>query len=436
MKKILLSFIVIISLFLVNLSYWVDSEESNIPTVYKTELTKQLLLLKNNLKTTKWNKYVNKFDELIPKLSDEKLLSINEKLEEFDLTDNKYAKYIDILGYFKIKIWLESYVRGIIKEKENIIKTNTPLVVEAWRLWINIDILNKCIAENKYVDKINSQMKVGAETFGITWTPWNVLINNESWEYVVISGAYPKESFIKNIDNLLAVAPENIDVETESNTSGKEFKKNTDSNTLILISDSRDSSFPVDQIVTGLQEIETVKNMTVVEYDFSDNGVEEFLNQNNINALPAIIFAKKDVDVNVNNFLVRLNDNAYSLNIWATFNPFQKLSEKWFKLIDKDLLEQIRNNSYIDWNKNAKITWLEYSDLECPFCAKLHNSDVEYTLKAKYGDDLNIIFNHFPLWFHQKALPAANILECVWELGWSETFYKILKYAYKNEIQE
>ena len=316
-----------------------------------------------------------------------------------------------------------------------VVWNDTPLVVEAWNIGLDKDELKECIAENKYVTKINSQMKVGSDNFGITWTPWNVLINNETWEYIVISGAYPKEAFIENIDNLLAEADSNTEEEA-SNTSEKTFKNNTSSNTLLLISDSRDTTSPVEQIVTGLKEIEAVKNMEVVEYDFADNWVQDFLIANNIKTLPAIIFAKNDIDAKINDFLIELNKDAYSLNIGATFNPFAKLSSKWFKTVDTEVLEQIKDSSYVDWDEDAKITWLEYSDLECPYCAKLHNSDVESTLKAKYGDDLNIIFNHFPLWFHQKALPAANILECVWELGWSETFYKILKYAYKNEIQE
>ena len=310
---------------------------------------------------------------------------------------------------------------------------DTPMVIEAWNIGLDKDELKECIAENKYVDTINKQMKVGSDNFGITWTPWSVLINNETWEYTVISGAYPKEAFIENIDNLLS---EEVSVKDEVQKSDKTFENNTNEDTLILISDKRDINTPIDQILSGLKQIETINLMTTVEYDFSDNGVEEYLKENNINTLPAIIFAKKDIDEWINEFLVNLDETSYSLNIWATFNPFAKLSAKWLKIINTDVLNQIKNSSYIDWNKDAKITWLEYSDLECPYCAKLHNSDVESTLKAKYGDELNIIFNHFPLWFHKKAIPWANILECVWEQGWDEAFYKILKYAFTNEIQE
>ena len=312
---------------------------------------------------------------------------------------------------------------------------DTPLVIEAGKIGLDTDDLKECIAENKFVSKINSQMKVGADNFGITWTPWNVLINNQTGEYVVISGAYPKESFIENFDKLLS--EEVAETKTEENSENKKtFKENTDKKSLIIITDKRDSASQIDQIVTGLKEIPAIKDLNIEKYDFSDNGVEDFLKENAITMLPAVIFSNNEVDENINKFLTKLTENSYSLNIGAKFDPFAKLSSKWFKIVSKDLINSIKKDSYIDWKEDAKITWLEYSDLECPFCAKLHNSDVESSLKAKYGDDLSIIFNHFPLGFHQKAIPWANILECVWQEGWSEAFYKILKYAYKNKIQE
>jgi protein-disulfide isomerase len=51
------------------------------------------------------------------------------------------------------------------------------------------------------------------------------------------------------------------------------------------------------------------------------------------------------------------------------------------------------------------VTWLEYSDLECPYCAKLHNAGTPEDLAEKYGNKLNQVFNHFPLQFHNNALP-------------------------------
>lgn len=345
--------------------------------------------------------------------------------------DNNNILYWIIAVMALIIVWMVWYTMGQNGWSTTSNSEETPLVTEAGNIGLDKGDLMACIAENKYVEKINGQMKTWQENFGITWTPWNILINNTTGEYVVISWAYPKEAFIENIENLLW----NIEV-SDDNTEKKDFKVNTDKGTLVIISDKRDSTSPIEQIKWNLQQIEAIKELNIVNYDFSDNWVSAFLESNSITTLPAVIFAKEKVDTQIDQYIEKKSKNIYSLNIGATFNPFENLSENWFKIVNTELLEQIKKDSYIDWNKDAKVTWLEYSDLECPFCAKLHNSDVEATLKAKYWTDLNIIFNHFPLGFHAKAIPWANILECVWEQGWSEAFYKILKYAFKNEIQE
>lgn len=84
---------------------------------------------------------------------------------------------------------------------------------------------------------------------------------------------------------------------------------------------------------------------------------------------------------------------------------------------------------------DATITILEYSDLECPFCARLHNDGTPDALKEKYGEDLNLSFQHFPLDFHPNALNAAQALECANEQGGD--FYALIdasfeKYASNN----
>jgi len=45
------------------------------------------------------------------------------------------------------------------------------MVVEAGKIGLDEDDINECIAENKFVSKINSQMKIGSDNFGITGTP-------------------------------------------------------------------------------------------------------------------------------------------------------------------------------------------------------------------------------------------------------------------------
>lgn len=187
---------------------------------------------------------------------------------------------------------------------------------------------------------------------------------------------------------------------------------------------------------TTIEQLKQVPDLSTANFEiknFSDEWVEDMLVQNELNFLPVVIFSDKKVK-ELNQFLVPLKkDDWYSLQVWAKFDPFADRSDKWFLLMSKDLISQIKSSSYTKWNPDAKITWLEYSDLECPYCAKLHNSWIPEALEEKYGENLNIVFNHFPLEFHKNAMPGAQILECVWEQKWSEAFYSLIEKSFKEE---
>jgi len=64
---------------------------------------------------------------------------------------------------------------------------------------------------------------------------------------------------------------------------------------------------------------------------------------------------------------------------------------------------------------DAKVTLITYSDFECPYCAKF-SSTIEDVID-EYGDDVRIVFRHFPLSFHANAKGAALAAECAAEQG-------------------
>ena len=64
-------------------------------------------------------------------------------------------------------------------------------------------------------------------------------------------------------------------------------------------------------------------------------------------------------------------------------------------------------NSMIVGKKDAPITITQFTDLQCPFCARFY-PPVKETLKA-YPDKVNYLIKHYPLSFHPNARPAAKV---------------------------
>jgi protein-disulfide isomerase len=65
---------------------------------------------------------------------------------------------------------------------------------------------------------------------------------------------------------------------------------------------------------------------------------------------------------------------------------------------------------------HAPVTIVEYADLECPTCGRLHEF-FEKELVPKYGDKVRVIFKEFPLvQIHDWSLPAAIANQCIYEI--------------------
>lgn len=82
----------------------------------------------------------------------------------------------------------------------------------------------------------------------------------------------------------------------------------------------------------------------------------------------------------------------------------------------------VTDADHIRGNKNAKITLIEYSDYECPFCQRFHPTTNE--LLEVYKDKIRLVYRHFPLSFHANAQKEAESSECIAELGGEDKFWQ------------
>ncbi len=64
-------------------------------------------------------------------------------------------------------------------------------------------------------------------------------------------------------------------------------------------------------------------------------------------------------------------------------------------------------NSIIIGNPKARVTLVEFADLQCPYCRQLFPA-IQQIMEA-YPDDVRLVVKHFPAAFHPNAKGAAKI---------------------------
>jgi protein-disulfide isomerase len=80
--------------------------------------------------------------------------------------------------------------------------------------------------------------------------------------------------------------------------------------------------------------------------------------------------------------------------------------------------------------ESAPVTIVEFSDFQCPFCARLIPTLDQ--VKEKYGDKVRVVFRQFPLAMHAQAQKAAEASLCANEQG---KFWELHDAMFKNQQQ-
>ena len=84
---------------------------------------------------------------------------------------------------------------------------------------------------------------------------------------------------------------------------------------------------------------------------------------------------------------------------------------------------------HIRGSLDADIIIVEYSDFECPFCARFHPTMGQ--IVNEYDGKVAWVYRQFPLeQIHAKARPLAEGSECVAELGGNDAFWAYTDYVF------
>lgn len=139
---------------------------------------------------------------------------------------------------------------------------------------------------------------------------------------------------------------------------------------------------------------------------------------------PSIVFVAIEKDPE--KFIEIVNKAAQDAQKKAQEKMMADESKKREEEFANPLKPVIEDDRVIFGKKDAKVTIVEYSDFECPYCSRGFNT-VKQVLNA-YKDDVRVVYKHLPLDFHPKALPAAKYFEAVAKQGHdkAEKFHDIV----------
>lgn len=89
-------------------------------------------------------------------------------------------------------------------------------------------------------------------------------------------------------------------------------------------------------------------------------------------------------------------------------------------------LRPVTEEDHVRGASNARVTIMEYSDLECPFCKQFHVTMQQ--LMTEYPQDLRWVYRHHPIpQLHKQAPAEAIAVECAHEQG---KFWELLDKIY------
>ena len=127
----------------------------------------------------------------------------------------------------------------------------------------------------------------------------------------------------------------------------------------------------------------------------------------------------EEVRDDIVSFVKSRKESEFFEGLKAKYEIDMNMSE--LPVVKKDV--QPGNNPSLG-SKNAKVTIVEFSDFECPFCKK--SQEVNRQLRAKYGETIRWVFRDFPLPFHKKAMFAHIAVNCAIPQGKYWDYFNLL----------
>ena len=269
---------------------------------------------------------------------------------------------------------------------------------------LDTQTFNTCLDNGDKAGIVAKDMAEG-QAFGVSGTPTFSVAGEK------LVGAQPFSAFKPIIDKALAAGGTDYEAPEVKPDPVIEF---------IVIEDADCAVCDTTQVVSYTQtDLFPTAKLTTLQKN--DARAIELIEELGINALPAYIFDEKVSEAakysEVAQAFVQVGDK-YVINPSATGNV---------KLLNMPDV----SGRPVKGDMDAPVTIIEWSDFECPFCARFYD-DAYKQIVETYVDSgkAKIIFMHFPLAFHTNAENAAVASECAYEQG---QFYEYHDIIFENQ---
>lgn len=93
-------------------------------------------------------------------------------------------------------------------------------------------------------------------------------------------------------------------------------------------------------------------------------------------------------------------------------------------------IRPVSEADHILGDRSASVTLIEYSDLECPFCKRVHPTLQQ--ILSDYDGQVRWVYRHFPLSGHRNAHAKAQAAECAAELSGNTGFFGFVDYLFAD----
>jgi len=127
---------------------------------------------------------------------------------------------------------------------------------------------------------------------------------------------------------------------------------------------------------------------------------------------------------------IEMEKKKVAVDTWLSKQTEKNPVEVYFSKPKRPTFNVTAGDAPFKGAEDAKVTIVEFSDFQCPFCSKGANLVSE--LEKKYGKKVKIVFKNFPLPFHAQAKIAAEAALCAKDQD-AKAFWKLHDVMFQDQ---